>query len=1363
MANIKITLDTKQLYPAVVNLKQFSNNTDVLTFEMENYMYETTDLSKLDAYAVCDMVNQEIDEVKLEKQVVENKLRLTWTVTGYTTQLDGHINYQIVFKNVDNDKSVIWFSHQGIIFISESHDADGYIAAKYPTILQQWEERMKTTDANATNAVGQAQASADIATQKANEASQSAAKAESEATDAETNAAKVEEMRDYINQLVNYEGTNFIEKEVVQARKDYDTLGNRLDDMIKGYVVASGNSYDGLASDGGIVVNKIKGAYTESIPEPAPDYQVEPKFFNAKHITSHGRQLFDVNKLAANTVNGITLTSLKDGSLRLSGTATSDASFPVDLTHKETVELFKAGSLYLKGAGMIENAYFTVYLMKSRGETTSELRSDQTISIDQSFLDTESSFVRFYIWIKTGVTVNHIIKPMLYQDGSGEYEPFKYDDVETDIVLRSLPNGVHDEYIDGNILRRIGVMILDGSSDELWAKPTTPAMGSGYSRFLSDALKKLYKAPSGTSISNQNIISDRLKVLAGDSEDYKSSNCIVMQYTDDVLRIVLEDSITGGTLEGMKTWLSSNPIKVYYELATPVIEEYKIPAIGSYYPFTHVQHDSEVDASEIEWHITATSSNTKNIDDIYAILENKMDKVAVFSEDGEEVVKKIDLGFKMKEEEGNVTKGQLLDRDIKGTLYPETTKEQVIGLQEDLEDINTEIVNTKNQLLTGYDTYSGNSYSGSASDYGIEIAKASGNYKQEGTPTPESPVEPKFFEPKHVNTNGGNLFDASKLQTKSENGATVTNNGDGSFTVSGSGNLTNDFNNSYTLSNEELKALLKTGTLYLVCKKTEPRFEAGLIDTNGSWVSGKQLSSVSEINQISITNEDLSEENNYRLFIRFYGFRGNTIQEGTIKPMLYQDGDGTWYPYNTDSTPLSLTLRALPNGVCDTYENGVITRRVGFIEFDGSDDEKITIVTNIGNTNRFRFELSNNLSVSTTNGICDKLPFEGNYTNDKEHFYTQIDNVFIFLNKERANSIEELMSYLQSNPIKVWYELATPTTEQVDLPVIPSYFPYTNAWHDSEVEASDLTWNILSAINGIVTNDWGTENLDKKAPSIQSVLDNLQPKQLLINPDFQVWQRGESISFNDTDTTTNGFKYFADMWCTYFTRGNGDSCTFEKVSNGIKITTSRDIAMSQFMSEALDSNKNYTFVASINGTGHTLTFKGQESKNSELLQYMNKADTSSYDRLIIRVKNNDVVNYVHLWERNITYPHVKKSYQDDLWECMKYVQKLDSRVVPLNKTWGNQRNSVLIAYIALCRTMVSKPTVEVNWSSWIYSSNDSDGYDVSAEICNFIIRVLNNEIDIRITKKDGGVFSKNYDYFINTGNSGILLSCEPLP
>lgn len=145
--DIKLTLENKQLYPSVINLRQFSNNTDIIKFEMPDYMYETTDLSKMPCYAVCDMGGK-IDEVKLTTEVVGNKLKITWKVTGYTTQIDGHINYSISFKDIQNEESILWFSHQGIIFVNSSIDADGYIAAKYPSILQQWEERMNSVDSS---------------------------------------------------------------------------------------------------------------------------------------------------------------------------------------------------------------------------------------------------------------------------------------------------------------------------------------------------------------------------------------------------------------------------------------------------------------------------------------------------------------------------------------------------------------------------------------------------------------------------------------------------------------------------------------------------------------------------------------------------------------------------------------------------------------------------------------------------------------------------------------------------------------------------------------------------------------------------------------------------------------------------------------------------------------------------------------------------------------------------------------------------------------------------------------------------------------------------------------------------------------
>lgn len=80
-------------------------------------------------------------------------------------------------------------------------------------------------------------------------------------------------------------------------------------------------------------------------------------------------------------------------------------------------------------------------------------------------------------------------------------------------------------------------------------------------------------------------------------------------------------------------------------------------------------------------------SSTKDAPSIRAVnegLENKADKIAVLNESGEEVLKKIDLGFKTLEEQGNITKVQLIDRDTKGIFYPETTWERIIDKPEPL-------------------------------------------------------------------------------------------------------------------------------------------------------------------------------------------------------------------------------------------------------------------------------------------------------------------------------------------------------------------------------------------------------------------------------------------------------------------------------------------------------------------------------------------------------------------------------------------------------------------------------------------------------------------------------------------------------
>jgi len=152
-----------------------------------------------------------------------------------------------------------------------------------------------------------------------------------------------------------------------------------------------------------------------------------------------------------------------------------------------------------------------------------------------------------------------------------------------------------------------------------------------------------------------------------------------------------------------------------------------------------------------------------------------------------------------------------------------------------------------------------------------------------------------------VTTQGYQLFDASRLLTKSQGGATLTNNGDGSFTISGSGNLSGNFEQRYDYTHEDTLKLLKVGKLKL--KKTNwinPVLEIGILNTStGSWVRGKRMATTGGEQGFDITLDDLNNQN-YVLMIRFRGAIGSAIQTGTIKPMLWQEKnlfDYTKIPY----------------------------------------------------------------------------------------------------------------------------------------------------------------------------------------------------------------------------------------------------------------------------------------------------------------------------------------------------------------------------------------------------------------------------------------------------------------------------------
>lgn len=523
---------------------------------------------------------------------------------------------------------------------------------------------------------------------------------------------------------------------------------------------------------------------------------------------------------------------------------------------------------------------------------------------------------------------------------------------------------------------------------------------------------------------------------------------------------------------------------------------------------------------------------------------------------------------------------------------------------------------SKAMVNAGYYTYKGISYGGSASNNGIDVAEIDGAYSQ-------------------VTTNGFQLFDASKLPTKSQGGATVTNNGDGSFKISGSGVLSENFSIAYSATN--MVNYLKQGNIILDCVNTSyPYVEIQLKKEDDSNLIVLTNHSNAE-NSANITQEILSQISKIRVYI--YGVKDGVIKGGIIKPMLYQDGDGTFEPYtggiaspnpeypqepkfvgdynegtqkydidfmtsgknlfdfnylknnyvirgtktytdnsitltstgddcydnsfssNTNfripvlpnkqytlmlrktnnvagvmyifpytknnvmhkqaiSTNISYTgniaytfttpqdcyyvsfrvginlsgntctfsdfmvlygthtwddvtefipfqgfetttvelnqpLRELPNGVKDTIENGVVTRRVGCVDLGNFD------YTDYSNYNGYYTEVGNLKSDNYGEAICTHFKVIKSHGEMGIRIGAGNSNIYI----EQVSSVYPTASEFKSamSGVKLFYELATPTTEQITLPTLPSWYPYTDAWVGTELQPSFVEWHIKIA------------------------------------------------------------------------------------------------------------------------------------------------------------------------------------------------------------------------------------------------------------------------------------------------------------
>lgn len=146
-----------------------------------------------------------------------------------------------------------------------------------------------------------------------------------------------------------------------------------------------------------------------------------------------------------------------------------------------------------------------------------------------------------------------------------------------------------------------------------------------------------------------------------------------------------------------------------------------------------------------------------------------------------------------------------------------------------------------------------------------------------------------------LQTTGAQLFDANKIPSKSQGGATVVNNGDGSFTITGTGVLTETFYSEHIYSKDKTLQVLKPGKYNISKSDVYPRCAFLLLGTG----LNKEITSQTAI-PIEITAEDLMV-NDVHVIISIYGNKNSTIKPGTIKPMVWMKEaiptDSDWEPY----------------------------------------------------------------------------------------------------------------------------------------------------------------------------------------------------------------------------------------------------------------------------------------------------------------------------------------------------------------------------------------------------------------------------------------------------------------------------------
>ena len=270
-------------------------------------------------------------------------------------------------------------------------------------------------------------------------------------------------------------------------------------------------------------------------------------------------------------------------------------------------------------------------------------------------------------------------------------------------------------------------------------------------------------------------------------------------------------------------------------------------------------------------------------------------------------------------------------------------------------------------------------------------------------------------------------------------------------------------------------------------------------------------------------------------------------------------------------------------------------------------------------------------------------------------------------------------------------------------------------------------------------------------------IDVFPPKQLLINNDFQVWQRGESFDYSNSVLSKN--TYFPDMWMIIngsknfvISKAEGGGCHLElKVANSYL-----DLRQVVYEYKAGDT---ITMSVKIFNYSEEFVMKrriGNDGNNNEDVVVLNgehiydftytlkeidfRSDGGFYVCPLFGYSSklfNIVIEYIDLFEGDIVYPHIKEDYAIALIEC-----QMVAREIEINQSGYVAGSTPVKGTINFCVEMDAIP-------SFVITS-----VGTRQNVASVGIEVNNKRLIYTITTSTAG-------YFTLDGYK-LILSCEPL-